>query len=131
MIIALAIVSGIEFLALMMILGVYLKLKAEKRIVIEKKGVRYTVSDKTKTEEGDIVATFVKGDIILVPDQIYKVNKQGPIKPGRYNILSTQDNFAKVNIKINGVARSQAHDSGIVFAEGDIVVAPNVSVVLR
>ena len=130
MILALSIVCGIESLALILVVFALIKTK-NKGIVVEKKGVRYTVSDEKTDAEGNAVASFVEGDIILVPDKVYHVNKKGPIKPGRYNILSTQDNFAKVNIKINGVIRSQAHDSGIVFAEGDVVIAPNVSVILR
>lgn len=130
MVVALAVICGVEALALIMLILALVKVKS-KRIVVEKKGVRYTVSDETRDDEGKAVASFVEGDIVLVPDRVYKVNKQGPIKPGRYNILSTQENFSNVNIKVNGVTRTQAHDSGIVFAEGDIVIAPNVSIILR
>ena len=99
--------------------------------VIVKNNTRYTISDKTETEEGDVNVSFVEEDIILAADEVYTVSKKGKIKPGKYRILSTQTGKKKVNIKVNSVARSQEHNSDIVFAEGDIIIAPNESVILR
>jgi hypothetical protein len=120
-----------QFLALAAIGTFYFKKKYDKRIVKEKQGVRYTVKDNTTDEAGNVNASFVKGDVMMQADEIYKVNKNGPIKPGRYNILSPQAGKKKINLKINGIRRSQAHNSGIVFAEGDVVVAEHESIILR
>lgn len=130
MIIYLGIACGIELLVIIALIICLIKVKTNKKIVKEKDGVRYTVSDKVEDENGPI-ASFVKGDVILAADEVYTVNKNGPIKPGRYNILSTQDKYSSVNLKINGIARGQKHNSAVVFAEGDIVIAQNTSAILR
>ncbi|MDR0849897.1 MAG: hypothetical protein LBN07_00215 [Christensenellaceae bacterium] len=102
-----------------------------KPVTKEKKGVRYTIKDNIYNKEGGVNASFVEGDIILAADEPYHVNKDGPVKPGRYTILSPQSTKKKITLKVNAVSRNHEHDSGVVFAEGDIVVAENESVILR
>ena len=129
--IVLLVIVVIESLILLALLAIKIARKFNRTGVVEKNNVRYTISDKTPQEDGSVNVSFVKEDIILVADEVYTVSKQGKIKPGKYRILSTQTGKQKVNIKVNSVARSQEHNSDIVFAEGDIVVAPNESVILR
>ena len=129
--IVLLVIVVIESLILLALLAIKIARKFNRTGVVEKSNVRYTISDKTTQEDGSVNVSFVKEDIILVADEVYTVSKQGKIKPGKYRILSTQTGKQKVNIKVNSVARSQEHNSDIVFAEGDIVVAPNESVILR
>lgn len=129
--IVLLVIVVIESLILLALLAIKIARKFNRTGVVEKNNVRYTISDKTTQEDGSVNVSFVKEDIILVADEVYTVSKQGKIKPGKYRILSTQTGKQKVNIKVNSVARSQEHNSDIVFAEGDIVVAPNESVILR
>ena len=129
-IILLAVVA-VETIALAGIGLVKLAHKRSRTGVVVKNNTRYTIEDKTTTEQGDVNVTYVKEDIILVADEVYTVSKTGKIKPGKYRILSTQTGKESVNVKVNSVARSQQHNSDIVFAEGDIVIAPNESVILR
>ena len=129
--IVLLVIVVIESLILLALLAIKIARKFNRTGVVEKNNVRYTISGKTTQEDGSVNVSFVKEDIILVADEVYTVSKQGKIKPGKYRILSTQTGKQKVNIKVNSVARSQEHNSDIVFAEGDIVVAPNESVILR
>ena len=119
---------AIAFVVLIVIGICYLTKKYSKRIIKEKDGIRYTVSDKTQNE-GNQVATYIKGDIILKPDKIYVVGKD--IKPGRYNVLSSMENLNKVTLKVNGVSRSQEHNTGIIFMEGDIIIAEKYAIILR
>ncbi len=121
----------VESLILLGLVAIKVAHKRSRTGVVEKNNVRYTIDDKTTTEQGEVNVSYVKEDIILVADKVYTVSKKGPIKPGKYIILSTQSGKQKVNVKVNSVARSQEHNSDIVFAEGDIVVAPNESVILR
>lgn len=130
MVIFLGVLAGVEFVALCIILFAFLAKKSDKSIVKEKDGIRYTKSDEIKNENGQ-VASFVKGDIILKVDKVYKVGVNGEIKPGRYNILSSQEDINKVTLKVNGISRSQTHNSGIVFANDDIVIAEKYSIILR
>lgn len=119
---------AIAFVVLIVIGICYLTKKYSKRIIKEKDGIRYTVSDKTQNE-GNQVATYIKGDIILKPDKIYVVGKD--IKSGRYNVLSSMENLNKVTLKVNGVSRSQEHNTGIIFMEGDIIIAEKYAIILR
>ncbi len=130
MIIFLSVLAGVEFAILCVILILFLAKKSSKKIIKEKDGIRYTKSDEIKNEQGQ-VASFVKGDIILKVDKVYKVAVNGEIAPGRYNILSSQEDINKVTLKVNGISRSQPHNSGVVFAEGDIVIAEKYSIILR
>ena len=118
----------VVFFVLIIIGIIYFYKKYSKRIVKEKDGIRYTVSDKTKDEQGQ-VATYIKGDIILKPDKIYIAGKD--FKPGRYNVLSSMENLNKVTLKVNGVSRSQEHNTGIIFMEGDIIIAEKYAIILR
>ena len=129
--IALTAVVAVETIALATIGIVKYMHKRSRTGVVVKNNTRYTIEDKTTTEQGDVNVTYVKEDIILVADEVYTVSKTGKIKPGKYRILSTQTGKKNVNVKVNSVARSQEHNSDIVFAEGDIVIAPNESVILR
>lgn len=121
----------VEFVALCAIGIIYFYKKNSKKIVKEKKGVRYTVSDEVVNKEGRVQATLVEGDILMPADEIFKVGKDKQIKPGRYNILSTQSGKQKVTLVVNDVRRNQEHNSEIIFAEGDIVIAEHESVILR
>ena len=123
-----SIISIIAFAILIIICIYYLVKKHSKRIIKEKDGIRYTVSDKTQNESGQ-VATYIKGDIILKPDNVYVAGKD--FKPGRYNVLSSMENLNKVTLKVNGVSRSQEHNTGIIFMEGDIIIAEKYAIILR
>ncbi len=129
--IILTIIVAVETCALAAIAVVKYLHKRSRTGVVIKNNTRYTINDKTTTEQGDVNVSYVKEDIILVADEVYTVSKSGKIKPGKYRILSTQTGKKHVNVKVNSVARSQEHNSDIVFAEGDIVVAPNEAVILR
>lgn len=120
-------------LELMIILWLTTKVinSRSKPITKEKKGVRYTIKDNIYKPDGEINASFIEGDIILAADETYHVSKEGTIKPGRYTILSPQSTKQKITLKVNAVSRNHEHNSGVVFAEGDLVVAENESVILR
>ena len=126
----LIIVAAVELIVILLLLSKVVNSKTKKGIK-EKDGVRYTIKDNVYDKEGGINPSFVQGDIILAADTPYTVSKDGAIKPGKYTILSSQSDREKVTLKVNAVSRNHDHNSGVVFVEGDIVVAENESLILR
>ena len=130
--IILIVVCGAEFILIAALFGRLWHVAGKKPPVVkEKDGVRYTRSDETENADGGVNASFVKGDILLAADEPVEVCKTGRVKPGRYTVLSTQSGSEKVALRINAVSRNQPHESGIILAEGDVIMAENEAVILR
>lgn len=108
-------------------------------------GVRYTMEEnpvKTEEEVNETVAqkdqaedavnlTFVQKDYILPQNTPIEVTAQGELKPGKYLVLSTDENQANFYIRVGIYVREYRHNQEIILAEGDTVCAVSGSVILR
>lgn len=71
-------------------------------------------------------------DDVLVPAKVeMKVGKGANILPGKYTILSTDENRLDLNIKIGGYVRVYSHGSEIILAEGDTIMPIAVGIILK
>lgn len=96
-----------------------------------KDGVRYTKDKKVVDEQGRVAVTLNKGDIMLERGKKYRVTKTGKILPGKYTVLSADENVDEINIRIGGLVKKVKHFSDIVLTEGDEISAVSANVVLR
>ena len=94
-------------------------------------GVRYTRSNDVVDERGNVKISLNKGDHILERGREYLVSKSGDLLPGKYTILSADENTKAVNIRIGGLVREYEHFSSVVLSEGDEVSPVSNSIVLR
>ena len=83
-------------------------------------GVRYSVN-------GD---KFIKGDVVLAQNKDYIAQKEGELLPGKYIVLSTNEN-TKFNLRINNFVREYNSGDFIVLAENEKISAVSQSVILR
>lgn len=91
-------------------------------------GVRYSIDDKLNANN---TVSHHKGDIILKKGETYKVAKNGFVMPGKYIVLSANENTKATNIRVSGLVREYKHNSNIVLAEGEEITAVSSSIVLR
>lgn len=135
--IILAIVGGClaAVVAIMIIIGnvISKKAKAVDNVynVVVKDGVRYTTDKAITTEHGDVKVTHRMGDIQLNRGVTYTVAKGDNIIPGKYAVLSIDNNVDKFNMRIGGFVRELVHGSNIVLSEGDEIAAVSHDVALR
>ncbi len=98
--------------------------------------IRYTyetdpVNVVEETGEETVNATYVQNDYILSQNTPTTVSKDGELKPGKYILLSTDENTSSFNIRVGIYVREYKHNQEIVLAEGDTIVAVSTSVILR
>lgn len=121
--------------------------KKIKENLNEVDGVRYTMEEnpvKTKEEVAEAPAptekeqiqdivniTFVKKDFILPHNTPVEVTSEGKLKPGKYMVLSTDENQANFYIRVGIYVREYHHSQELVLAEGDTICAVSGSVILR
>ena len=96
-----------------------------------KHGARYTRSQEVITEQGDVKASLNRGDFVLGKNRKYRVGKNYDLLPGKYTILSPDENQDKINIRISDTVREYKHNSSIVLSDGDIISAVSSGIVLR
>lgn len=96
-----------------------------------KNGVRYTKSDYPVSLSGELVITHNEGDILLSQGKTYTAKKGGKIAPGKYTILSCDENTKSFNIRFGSFVREYKHYTSIVISEGDQICAVSHSVILR
>ena len=111
-----------------------IRIEKEKRRVekvVIKHGARYTKSQEVITEEGDVKASLNRGDFVLAKNKKYKIGKNEDLLPGKYTILSSDENQDKINIRISDVVREYKHNSSIVLSDGDVISAVSSGIVLR
>ena len=96
-----------------------------------KNGVRYTVDGKEITENGDLKITHKERDFILSRGVTYEVRKGGALIPGKYTILSAEENTTSFNLRVDGFVREFKHADDIVLNDGDTISAVSHSVILR
>lgn len=98
--------------------------------------VRYTVEENPVTvdevtQEETVNATYKQADIILPQSTPMTVSTEGELKPGKYIILSTDENISTFNIRVGIYVREYKHNQEIVLAEGDTICAVSCNVILR
>ena len=110
-------------------------LKASRNRVVEgvreKDGVRYTEGQEIYDNDGEARVSLSQKDVILKVGETYTVSKQGPIKPGKYTLLTTNDDNTAFNIRRSSLVREYHHGDSIVLAEGDSITAVSHTVILR
>ena len=99
--------------------------------VVVKHGARYTKSQEVITEDGDVKASLNRGDFVLTKNKKYKIGKHEDLLPGKYTILSPDENQDKINIRISDTVREYKHNSSIVLSDGDVISAVSSGIVLR
>lgn len=96
-----------------------------------KDGVRYTRNGEVVDEQGNVKISLNKGDIMLERGKEYICSKEGQLLPGKYTVLSADENNDKVNIRLGGVVREYNHFSSIVITEGDEISSVSHNIILR
>ncbi|MBQ8762362.1 MAG: hypothetical protein IJZ26_03545 [Clostridia bacterium] len=96
-----------------------------------KDGVRYTRNGEVVDEKGNVKISLNKGDIMLERGKEYICSKEGQLLPGKYTVLSADENNDKVNIRLGGVVREYNHFSSIVITEGDEISSVSHNIILR
>lgn len=104
--------------------------KVEKNLDIVD-DVRYTMETNPVEENNDVNITFVKEDYILKQGAPVTVSVNGELKPGKYIVLSTDENQESFNIRIGIYVREYRHNQEIVLAEDDTICAVSGSIILR
>ena len=134
--IGLAALLGIAVVIIFVMRG---KLKAAKqgdpknqvgKVIIEN-GVRYTATKDVITDKGDVNVSHNKGDIILDRGKVYTVSKGGRILPGKYSVLSADENTDTFALRVGGLVREYKHFSDIVLNDGSTIEATSHKVILR
>ena len=99
--------------------------------VIEKKGVRYSEDATITDKNGDQNVSFVQNDILLKPRKMVTVSSKGPIKPGKWTVLSAYGNQDTFNIRIGLYVKEYKHGQEIVLAEGEEICPTSTTIILR
>lgn len=99
--------------------------------VVEKGGVRYTPDAEIVKEDGETNISFIKEDIILQPRKAVLVDKKGPLKPGKYTVLSAYESEDSFNIRIGLYVKEYKHGQEIVLAQGEEVCPTSTTIILR
>ncbi len=103
----------------------------EAEPVVVEKGVRYTRDAEIKDEEGNTNISYVKEDIVLKPRKMMTVDKKGPLRPGKYTVLSAYENESSFNIRIGLYVKEYKHGQEIVLSEGDEICPTSSTIILR
>jgi len=105
----------------------------DKRVgdVYISQGTRYTKDDRVVDENGNVKVNMNKNDFLMECGKEYEVSKNGKLLPGKYTILSADENTECMNMRIGGLVRKYKHFSSIVLAEGDKISAVSHNVILR
>lgn len=99
--------------------------------VVEKGGVRYTPDAEIVGDNGEVNVSFIKEDIILQPRKMVLVDKKGPLKPGKYTVLSAYENEDTFNIRIGLYVKEYKHGQEIVLAQGEEICPTSSTIILR
>lgn len=88
-------------------------------------------SAKDKENNNDSQNVYEKDDVLVPAKVQMNVGKKGQILPGKYTILSTDENRLDLNIKVGGYIRVYSHGSEIILAEGDTIMPIGVGIILK
>lgn len=112
------------------------KVRAEEKTrevddVVIKHGVRYTPEATIVDKDGTENVTYIKGDIIIKPRKVVKVGKDGPVKPGKWTILASNDSITVFNVRVGNYVQEYKHGQEIILAEGDEICPTSTTIILR
>ena len=99
--------------------------------------VRYTMEENPVASETNMAtdtmvnATYQQKDIILNQNTPVTVSKDGEVKPGKYILLSTDENQDSFNVRIGIYVKEYKHNQEVVLAEGDTICAVSSNIILR
>lgn len=99
--------------------------------------VRYTMEDNPVASETNMAtdtmvnATYQQKDIILNQNTPVTVSKDGEVKPGKYILLSTDENQDSFNVRIGIYVKEYKHNQEVILAEGDTICAVSSNIILR
>ncbi|HBP43298.1 MAG TPA: hypothetical protein DD621_01230 [Clostridiales bacterium] len=99
--------------------------------------VRYTVEENpvlpevNEVTETKVNATYQQKDIMLYQNTPVIVSKDGEVKPGKYILLSTDENQDTFNVRVGIYVREYRHNQEVVLAEGDTICAVSSNIILR
>lgn len=99
--------------------------------LIEKDNVRMTVTSEYRTEDGQAKISFNASDITVKQHEKVVASKLGPIKPGKYVVLSTSAGKDKMNIRKGAYIREFFHGEEMVLVEGEELTPTSSSIILR
>lgn len=129
-----AAVAGALVIALLAV-KVIKKSRLKGNNVEEIKGVRYTAtSDTTQPHvesDADVKLSYNKTDILIPVKEERTVGKDADLKPGKYIILTTNEEIDTLNVRLGGYVRVYNHGSEVILAEGDTICPVNIGIILR
>lgn len=96
-----------------------------------KHGVRFSKDATIVSDKGDPNISYVQNDIILHPRKMVTVSNKGPIKPGKWTVLSAYGNEDTFNIRIGLYVKEYKHGQEIVLADGDEICPTSTTIILR
>lgn len=99
--------------------------------VVESNGVRYSEDATIVDKDGNQNVSLVKNDIVLQPRKMVTVSTRGPLKPGKWTVLSAYGNESTFNIRIGLYVKEYKHGQEIVLAEGDEICPTSTTIILR
>ena len=129
----LVIAGGVLLIVLIVTLVVAFKKQknhSEKNLV-ETKDARYTFETDTQYSDGDAKISYTKGDYLLQQGVTYKVGKDRDLKPGKYIILTSDQNVEKFNIRVDSYVREYSHNQEIVLSDNSEITSVSHSIILR
>lgn len=90
-----------------------------------------TMIVKTERAAKNAGVSLKRKDIILQAGQEYTVAKRSKIRPGEYQVMSTDENDKSFNLRINDYVKEYKHNTTVVLAEGDTISPRSANVILR
>lgn len=93
--------------------------------------VRYTMEENPVDETGEVNVTYKQNDVILAQNTPVTVSTDGEVKPGKYILISSDENQQTFNLRVGLYVREYKHNQEIVLAEGDTICAVSCQVILR
>lgn len=139
-------VAAVGYIGLMAIKIIINKKRRNEELGIKKKkekenldivdDVRYTMEENPVnvdevTQEETVNATYKQNDFMLNQNTPVTISTQGELKPGKYVVLSTDENMQTFNIRVGIYVREYRHNQEIVLAEGDTICSVSANVILR
>ncbi len=139
-------VAAVGYIGLMAIKIIINKKRKNEELGIKKKkekenldivdDVRYTMEENVVnvdevTQEETVNATYKQNDFMLNQNTPVTISTQTELKPGKYVVLSTDENMQSFNIRVGIYVREYKHGQEVVLAEGDTICAVSANVILR
>lgn len=125
----------VGIIVLILLIIIIVKLCNRGVVVVEdvkiKHGHRYTKNENVEDKNGQTVISHLEGDLVLMRGQVYTAKKDSKFLPGKYSILSTEENTKKFNIRLGGFVREYAHNADIIIGDGEEICSVSHTTILR